>query len=361
MESFPLEKILARRTRLLIHSLIISGTLNIALLATFVTFVIKERKRGSIAHGVEAPLKRTYLKNKDLLKEFQTYSYDALVRELYDETPIEYGQRRCDLALATLSALYDFDVERAFGEFPIERRELKLGQESFILFAGVSNEVLEGVRLFARREVWPLTPRGLFQEIKKRTPIPPSLKETFCLTTPYFLIERAIRRLSYDIEKEDLFNLLIEASWKEVESLAAGIAEDLEGNLDQFALFLVTLVERGSSEAAYLLVSLEQDFALKRLTNEQMMTLISLLDKQSPEVESFLQEVQRGLRPTEVQNLAGKPFENSPRHYRVEYGDSLWKISRKFGVKVEIIQEMNGIGNESLQVGRELLLPPNAS
>ena len=357
MESFPLEKILARRTRLLIHSLIISGTLNFALLATFVTFVIKERKRGSIAQGIEAPLKRTYLKNKDLLEEFRTLSYDALVRELYDETPIEYGQRRCDLALATLSALYDFDVERAFGEFPIERRELKLGQESFILFAGVSAEVLEGVRLFARREVWPLTPRGLFQEIKKREPIPPSLKETFCLTTPYFLIERAVKRLPRAIEKEELFTLLSHATWEEIEALATNIAEDPEGNLDHFAPFLLALVERGSTDAAYLLVSLERDFALKRLTNEQMVTLISHLDKQTPEVESFLQEVQRGLRPIEIQTLAGKPLENPPRHYRVEYGDSLWKISRKFGVKVEVIQEMNGIGSEPLQVGQELLLP----
>ena len=40
-----LEKSYARRSRIFMHLLIISGTLNFALIATFITFVLKEQKQ----------------------------------------------------------------------------------------------------------------------------------------------------------------------------------------------------------------------------------------------------------------------------------------------------------------------------
>ena len=88
-----LEQGLSRRSRILIHALIISGTLNLALIATFVTFVLKER-RGVVvpsAHEV-VKVKEVRFKNEEVLRDFAALSYDDLVRALYDETHVEEGQ-----------------------------------------------------------------------------------------------------------------------------------------------------------------------------------------------------------------------------------------------------------------------------
>ena len=62
-----------------------------------------------------------------------------------------------------------------------------------------------------------------------------------------------------------------------------------------------------------------------------------------------------------MKEIAGKPFENPRRCYKVQSGDSLWKISRMFDVKIEIIQEMNGLNSETLKPGTKLIFPGRAT
>ncbi|MCB1110897.1 MAG: LysM peptidoglycan-binding domain-containing protein [Chlamydiia bacterium] len=347
-----LEQVLSRRSRILIQALIISGTLNIALLATFVTFVLKERK-GVVVPTAEgsARVKEVRLRNEAVLQEFAAMSYDDLVRQLYDETHVEEGQRRCDLALAALATYHDFDVERAFAGFPMEKRVVVFGDKTMTLFPGMESERLEGIRLFARRELWPLTAEGLFKEIQKREEIPDTLREAFFLTQEFFEVKRAFGRLPYALSDAMLFELAILGSWETVKNFSG---EDLVS-------FLVPRMEKGSKLAAYLLVLEEKDYALKGLDTEQMEKLLALLTEKTPAVEAFLKEVGKGLRSDAIQELAGKPLENPPRRYVVQSGDSLWKISRRFDVKVEIIQEMNGLESQTLKPGTELVLPPDTT
>lgn len=358
MQINDFEKVHARRSRILMHALIISGTLNIALLATFVTFVLKERQGVVVQRPIEKPLKRIAFKKEEVLQEFSNMSYDQLVRALYDESHVEEGQRRCDLAIAALGAYFDFDVERALAGYPIEKRLIEVGNQSLILYPTLSDGRLEAIRYFARTEVWPLTPKGLFKEIKKRDIIPNSLKEAFALTNDYFLIQRALKRLPYTINDGELFTLITSGSWDEIVEIKQQIEASPDGRIQDIASFLIPRIEKGSSLAAYLLVFLDKDAALKRLDNVQMEKLIALLTEKIPEVESFLNQIKQGLRSEDIKQLAGKPLENPPRRYTVQAGDSLWKIARRFGVKVEIIQQMNKLTSETLQPGTELLLPP---
>ena len=97
MEYGHLEHVLSKRSKGLVHSLIISGTLNIALIATFITCALKERKEiKTFIKAALPPVKDIRLRNEDILKEFQLMPYDKLVGGLYNETHIESGQRRCD-------------------------------------------------------------------------------------------------------------------------------------------------------------------------------------------------------------------------------------------------------------------------
>lgn len=356
MDTF--EVVLQRRSRILIHSLIISGTLNIALIATFITFVLKERKGVVLPVAMETVVKETVLTNQEVLQSFLGMPYEKLVRELSNETHVEEGQRRCDLALAFLGAFHYFDVERAFSGYPVEKRVIFLENgEKVTLYPGLSAGRLEGIRHFAQTEVWPLTPEGLFREISLRDTPPISLKEAFENTTEYFVIKRAFHRLPYGISENTLFSFVTNGQWKEVETLADQIQKSPDGKISDFIPFLLPRIERESKLAAYLLVLLEKEYALKKLDDTQMEKLLSLLTEKTPEIEAFLSEVKNGLRSEHMQELAGKPLENPPRRHIIQLGDSLWKISRNYGVKVKVIKEMNHLDSENLKLGDELLLP----
>ena len=343
-----------RKTRLLTQFLIISGTLNLALIASFVNSAWSGKKGRAFAQTPREKIKKITLKKGDVLDEFSHMDYDVLVRELYNETHVEEGQRRCDLALAALTAFHAFDVERAFAGHPIEKREITYNGQVLTLFAGIGKDPLDGIRTFARREVWPLTPKGLFEEIIKRERPPFSLKEAFSQTQEYFVIHRALSRLPFALGEETLFSLICQGSFEDLKAFADELQEITQPS---FSSFLLPRIKNGSQLAAYLMIFLEKEVALKQLDNGELETLISLLTEKTPEVEQFLEEVKGGIRPQAIQELAGKPLEDPPRRYVVQMGDSLWKIARKFDVKVETIQKMNALQSETLQPGTELLLP----
>ncbi|MGD9897108.1 MAG: LysM peptidoglycan-binding domain-containing protein [Candidatus Methylacidiphilaceae bacterium] len=45
----------------------------------------------------------------------------------------------------------------------------------------------------------------------------------------------------------------------------------------------------------------------------------------------------------------------------MKQGDSLWKIGRKFKVSVEALRKANGLKNDRLQIGQELIVPPSTA
>jgi len=267
------------------------------------------------------------------------------------------------LALAILASFYEFDVERAFSGYPIERQQLEFQGGALTLFLGINDQLLKQVRYFAASEIWPFTPKGLFLQMKSRQEIPLSLKQAFCLTSHYFLIKRAFgRALKEAISDELLFELLVGGEWEEVEQLKKEIENSSLAKAQEKALelgpFLLSRVMQRSKSAAHLMIFLEKEFALKRLNNEELELLISLLDPKSVHTQPFLEAVGGGIRSNQLALRATQPVEHPKRRYVVEPGDSLWKISRKFDVKIEVIKELNGAKAQRLRPGVELFLPP---
>lgn len=52
---------------------------------------------------------------------------------------------------------------------------------------------------------------------------------------------------------------------------------------------------------------------------------------------------------------------NENNMYFVQNGDTLWSISRKFGVSVDDIKRLNDLTNDILSVGMNLLIPTGTS
>ncbi|QSR85668.1 LysM peptidoglycan-binding domain-containing protein [Methylacidimicrobium sp. B4] len=61
--------------------------------------------------------------------------------------------------------------------------------------------------------------------------------------------------------------------------------------------------------------------------------------------------------PSSVEAAAEPPPPGSTK-YAVKQGDSLWKISRRFKITVEALRKANGLKNDRLQIGQELIVPP---
>ncbi len=351
MKQDHFENPLAKRSRILVHVLIISGTLNLALLATFFTFVLKENKGGHFPLPVkEQKIQRVLLSNGEMLSRYFLMSFEELVKELYDETHVEQGYRKCDLALSCLVAFHYFDLERAVPGFPLEKRQFTfINREKEIslpLYPGLSEGSFEAIRTFARTEIWPLTPEGLFQEFCARERSPDSLKEALLMTGEFYALKRKLHALLSD---ESILELVKLSKWS---SLA---------NFTSLQDFLLSCVEKDSQLAAYLLVHLEREFALKYLDNVQMEKLLSLLTEKTPEVEAFVAEVANGLRPENLTKQEVKPPQEKEHLYTVQPGDSLWKISREFDVKVEVLRMLNKIESDHLKPGTTLILPSDRS
>lgn len=73
------------------------------------------------------------------------------------------------------------------------------------------------------------------------------------------------------------------------------------------------------------------------------------------EVEEELIEPEQAFLVEEPEPAPPQPTQT----YTVRKGDSLWKISREFGVRLSVLMEENALSKESiLRVGQELVIPP---
>ncbi len=377
MDQSPLELALLRRSKWLIHALLVSVMINISLIATFSYFALSEKKQSSTSSETSKSALKSYAKikqaNSDVLHRLMSYSFQQLTRELENEEHIEEGQRMCDLALAVLVRDHYFDLNRALSGCPIEQRTILLDDQEMILFSGLSKDCLQAVRNFSRQELWPLTPEGLYRQIQTCSDgIPLSLIETFYLTSEFDTIERAFNRLPFFLSREALLQLLLDAGWDELLGVYSDILGESRGKMTHFAPFLTSLVSKDSKLAAYLLVGVDRKHAIKSLSDEDLEKLIGLLNEPTDEVKLFFEELASSLRADAFREKAegwlkksgGRSVEapaktrgGAYQTYLIQEGDSLWKISRRFKVPIVDIKRLNKIDSDVLTPGKELLIP----
>ena len=76
-------------------------------------------------------------------------------------------------------------------------------------------------------------------------------------------------------------------------------------------------------------------------------------------VEKLEAEIQRAQRPAQTKSGPKQErAEAGERSYVVKRGDNLWNISRRTGVPVETLRDLNKLQDSRLQVGQKLRLAP---
>ncbi|MCI5052399.1 MAG: LysM peptidoglycan-binding domain-containing protein [Simkaniaceae bacterium] len=370
-----------RRSRTLTAALIISAALNCGLLATLSYLAVKKE-----SHAPEMKIDTISLSetNADVVKSYFNYSFRQLVEELTSDQLLEDGYMRRDLALACLVEYHDFDINRALSGIVYDKRKMtfihKDGGERVELsvFPGINPDAFTSIVNFARTERWPLTPEGIFFEMKRRKHnLDDSLKSAFYLTPQFTMIYTLLSRKSA-LSKEETLSMLLEGDYEILRQFVREqrIKPDLSEERRQ--LLLRSYLNESSQMAPYLLVRLEPKYALRRLDDDEMRRTIGALNYNALGVAPFLRSLIGSLRATPIQqaaheklialtgeNLAIVESKSAPvrRVHKVKEGDSLWKIARQYGLSIDRIVELNKLNaRRYLRPGQELHLdPPDAT
>ncbi|MGE5196503.1 MAG: LysM peptidoglycan-binding domain-containing protein [Anaerolineae bacterium] len=406
-----------RRARILTQALIVSGALNIGFFATFVYIVLKEkqapvaleRKPFEMAH----PPNPVLLTNDRFLSAYSLLPFQELFLRLENKELLEEGYMKRDLALACLVAFHHFNLERALGGLALQQRQLfftsPLTKEivEISTFPGLSDYQYQAIIQYGRMEKWPLTSKGLFLQIKKAEQIPdPTLLEAFYLSPEVHAVATLFARSGFSIEKGLFAKMLAEGEWKMLEDFFSRQRQLQDLSQEKRRCFLLDFIHAGSKTAAKLLIETDREFALKRLSDAEVLNLLALCTEKNLLVETFAKQLVLSPRSDAVLKKAAQVlylFSNEPlpdpydhqtallrfvpeashskkslqasflplkdvapsssresgfkRTHIVQEGDSLWKIAHMYHVSIESIMRLNNLESEKLRRGSKLEIP----
>lgn len=389
-----------RRARLLTQALLISGALNICLIATFAYFAFKG-KESSLSFELK-PIETSknaaaFATNEQVLRAYSLLSFQDLLLRLEEKEAIEAGYAKRDLALATLVAFHHFNLEKALGGNFYQQRKITFknegGQETIDLnvFPGLTDDHYLAICKYAKTEKWPYTSKGLFFEMKRaKTGYDPSLLEAFYFTPEFHTVATLFGRSGVSVERETLIALLTSGNWEILEHFTKEQREAQDLSLQRTVSFLIDYLHQRSPLAAKLLLEADLEFALKRLDDPHVLLVLELLAEKSTSVEAFTKGLLVSLRSDAVRKkAAGKllafsgeslpePYshekmlarffpaapvkqavsvQKTRRTHTVQEGESLWKIAKKYGITIDALKEANRLDTERLRPGKELQLP----
>lgn len=401
------------RIRKLTFYLMISGGINCFALATLLFYITKDRpptpyyERKPVEEEAQQPPLAMDQSNFQVIQQLRKLPYEKLQALLTQTTLIENGYTQRDMALASMTAFHHFDIKRALGtQWPaIQKRVLVYGNntqlDKLVIYAGLTEDQYKQIIQFATTELWPFTPQGLFQLIQKEPLKPePQLAEIFYLTSEFLAVELLFNRSDVQVDKTELLNVLKEGNWALLSKFAQEqkVSQDLSPARRQ--RFLIEFIKNGSKSAAYLMLKTDGEFAVKKLDDNTIMTMLELLLDRTPASEKFAVLLLKSPRSDSVLRLAGirlydylgeahpekwdpqallvrylpnykppvkpqkkaatNPVPTVPnaikkeRVYVVQEGDSLWKIAKKFKVDIDALKSYNKLKSDFLKPGTTL-------
>lgn len=384
-----------KKFRLLTLLLIFSGAMNIALVAAFIFLNIKDTQM-PLSLAKTARKEQSETTNGQLLGALSRLSFRELVSFLTNRDPVEEGYTKRDLALAALVSSHYFNLEKALSATPSQVRTFALAdQQKMDVFPGLSEEQFEAIIRFAYQEKWPLTAKGLFLLLqKKEGPREESLVQAFQLTPEFYALQTFFKKTEAPQEPATLLQLVCEGSWDLLERFTHEQAQAIDFSLEKRRSLLLSYLAHRSPTAAQILLRTDFPFALKRLEDRGILELLALMQKPTEDATKFCLELLRSPRSDAVLEAAAKalyayagevpaipidpkdalarfasetpspvvasapaPLAPQSRFHVVAEGESLWKISRQYKVKVDDIIRLNGLDKDSLYPGMTLKLP----
>ena len=265
------------RTKWLTQALIISGTLNIGFVSTFVYFVLKEKQEVLGIQAISRSLpNQAPPSNLSLLRSYFFLPYQELLLHLENPDSLEDGLSRRDLALGCLVAFHHFNLGQALGTLPLQKRTLQFtnseGQETIDIpiFPGLADSQFQAIVHYAKTEKWPLTAQGLFYEIKRYpASCDPSLLEAFSLSSEYEAVDVLLTKTGLSLTPSEVIALIAEGEWASLSDLCAQQRLKLDLTPERRRAYLLQSLSQGSKVAAKLLLDHDLEYVCRRLTDGQ--------------------------------------------------------------------------------------------
>ncbi len=396
----PLQDQWFKKSRFLTQALILSGALNIGLLASFFYFVTREKKN-QVAYDLQ-PIQKNEkrLSNDQVLAQFAEMSYPELVDLLENQEVIEGGYKKRDLALASLVTFHSVHLDRALQGAVLSKRKVlfqrKDGPEQVevTLYPGLTEDQFQAFIHFIKTEKFPFTAQGLFYELQHSTARDTSLLETFYLTPEFTILMTLFTRANIPLPPALVIDLISQGDF----DILHQFREDQKKGQDlsplRLKLLLLNYIKARSTLAAKILLEWDRDFILKQFEDPDLMTFIDLFPQKTPTLEQFLKEVLTSPRSDAIWKKAAEklylfsqkslppsydpPYDHPPYDHQgaletfvapqppkspskkthiVQAGENLWKIARKHKVSVDALRKANNLETDKLKVGKQLVIP----
>jgi LysM repeat protein len=392
----------AKKFRLLVALLMISGALNIGLLAAFF-FTALQEKQTAFAIALPTPEEEKFEStNQQILASFSKLTFSQLAALLTNRELLEEGYAKRDLALAALVSFHDFNIQKALSGPPSQKRLISLSERIVEVYPALNEDQFQAIIRFAYEEKWPLTSKGLHRMLKKSRD--ESLSQAFSLTQEFHALQVLFQKSGSPQEPSSLVDLASEGSWDLLEQLYQEQSQALDFSIDKRRGLLLSYLALHSPAAAHLLIKTDGTFASKRLEDKGILDLLQLVSQKSPEAVQFCTELLRSSRSDAVWQAAAmrlytfegvaipdpfdlkaaiekfaptplalaetkvqappapKPQAKPPalRRHVVKEGESLWKIARTYKVKVEDLAQLNKLEKDQIRPGMELKIPGDA-
>ncbi|NGX60227.1 MAG: Peptidoglycan endopeptidase LytF [Chlamydiae bacterium] len=385
-----------KKAKWLTQALIISCTLNVGLLSTFIYLAMSDTNRPLAAQNntTHSTLKESYDLRMTLSK-YSALTFQDLLLRLGNHDHVESGCTRRDLALACLVAFHHFNLERALGGITLQKKEIPYTPPggdpiTLTIFPGLADYQFQAIVHYAKTEKWPFTSKGLFLEIQSTSPsYDPSLLEAFALTPEFHFISLLFSKTGISLKKEYIAVLLSQCTWPILTETTDNLRINAEFTPEERRHFLLRLTGENSKIAAKILIEVDQEYCLKFLDNEQVTTLCNLLSDKTPTAflkqllesprgdtiwktaaavlydqaaediptDLNLEETKRRFVELKAPQKSTQPKKTSSKTYTVKSGDSLWKIARDHDTTVKTLHQINDLHSDRLKIGQTLKLP----
>lgn len=293
-----------RQVRFLTQLLIVSGTLNIGFISFYVYSVLDEQTKFPSYENMpaadsqqQAPL-ADFRGNKEVIRQFQSMSFEQLVSKIAIKDLVEDGFTQRDLALACMVDYHHFNLQEVFQGETIQKRVLLFGEEdsdsteSMVIFPGLNDDHYREVVQFIRTERWPLTSHGLFILLQKRAhQDDPTLAQAFFLTSEFSAAEALLARANLSLDKEVVLDIILVGDWRMLADFSQRQKNSLDLSTPRLLSFLLDYIAKGSETAANIILKTDGSFATKKLDDYRVIEILNNLKEKTAEAELFAQEL----------------------------------------------------------------------
>ena len=221
--------------------------------------------------------------NVEVLEAFKVLPYEQLIKKLRDDTLVDYGYTKRDLALGCLVKYHDIDIERALGGNPKQHRTVTLLneegiKEAVVLFPGLRDMHFRKTLGFLRAERWPQTTKGLFFAMKKAsTGMTSENMEAFSRREEFMAIEKMFSKAEVRVSKERVLNIIATGTWEMIKDFGEEQRNTPDLSDNRRRLFLLDYIECESVDAAEVLLATDAEFVVEKIDDEHAMMMLDIL------------------------------------------------------------------------------------